>query len=33
MKLRHPFEWLPMVEQTRAFALLFVLTMVVMFAL
>ena len=33
MKLRHPFEWLPMVEQTRAFVLLFVLTIVVMFVL
>lgn len=33
MKLRNPFEWLPFREQSRAFVLLLVLTLVVMVAL
>lgn len=33
MKFRTPFNWLPVAEQTRAFVVLFVLTIVVMVAL
>jgi hypothetical protein len=33
MKFRTPFNWLPIAEQTRAFVVLFVLTIVVMVAL
>ncbi|RPH52014.1 MAG: hypothetical protein EHM85_04590 [Desulfobacteraceae bacterium] len=33
MKFRTPFNWLPIAEQTRAFVVLFVLTIIVMVAL
>jgi len=33
MKLSHPFEWLPIARQTRAFIVLFALTMIVMVVL
>lgn len=33
LKLSHPFEWLPVARQPRAFVVLFVLTVVVMVAL
>jgi len=33
LKIAHPFEWLPVARQTRAFVVLFVLTLVLMVAL
>ena len=32
MKLRHPFEWLPVAEQPRAFVVLFIVTIALMLA-